>query len=251
MPILGLGIHFLIAIFFAVHALRSGREIYWLLILFSFPILGSAVYFFAIFLPHTRLERELAKAGRTVLRSLDPGGDLREAQQAFDLTPTAHNQVRLAETMLAAGMSAQAVAQFEACLRGPFAKDPEIRFGAARARLANQDAALCIEMLTALRNDHPGFRGEQCGRLLAQAYAAAGRHGEAGREFAMLVQQFKGIETRAEYALWAIGQRDRSVAEVQLKEIEHHRKHMSRDTRSLYQELFKRLDAARAQLERR
>ena len=43
MPIFGLGLHILIAIFFAIHAIRTGREMYWLLILFMFPLLGSIV----------------------------------------------------------------------------------------------------------------------------------------------------------------------------------------------------------------
>ena len=38
MPIAGLGLHLLIALFFAVHAVRSGRELYWLLILCNFLV---------------------------------------------------------------------------------------------------------------------------------------------------------------------------------------------------------------------
>mgnify|MGYP002140441361 CR=1 FL=1 len=46
----GVGLHILAAIFFAIHAVRRGRELYWLLILFMFPLFGSVVYFFAIYL---------------------------------------------------------------------------------------------------------------------------------------------------------------------------------------------------------
>ena len=48
MPLL-LGLSFLIAIYFAIHAVRTGQDRYWLFIMFSFPFLGSAVYFFAFF----------------------------------------------------------------------------------------------------------------------------------------------------------------------------------------------------------
>ena len=51
MPYIGLGLHVLVAIYFAVHAVRSGQEQYWLFILFSFPLLGSVVYFLVIYLP--------------------------------------------------------------------------------------------------------------------------------------------------------------------------------------------------------
>ena len=36
--IFGIGLHVLVAIFFAVHAVKRGRELYWLLILFMFPL---------------------------------------------------------------------------------------------------------------------------------------------------------------------------------------------------------------------
>lgn len=133
MPILGLGLHLIVAIFFAVHAVRTGRQLYWLLILFAFPLLGSFVYFAAVFLPHSRLERQARMAGHALQKKLDPGREVREARQAFDLTPTAHNQMRLAGALLDAGQAAEAVAQFDACLQGPFANDPEVILGAARA----------------------------------------------------------------------------------------------------------------------
>jgi len=247
MPILGIGLHILIALFFAVHAMRSGQDKYWLMVLFMFPGLGSVVYFFAVFLPQSRLERTIGKAGSAVLKSLDPGRDLREAQAAFDLTPTAHNQIRLAQAMLEANMPERAVEQFDACLRGPFAKDREIAFGAAQARLANRQPQAAIDMLLAIRAAQPGFRLEQMGLALAKSYAAAARHDEAASEFADVVARFPTIETRAEYALWAIGQGNRIVADSQLRELAHTRKHLSKDARAMHQSLFKRVDAAVAQ----
>lgn len=244
MPALGLAVHFLIALYFAVHAIRSGREMYWLFVLFSMPGVGSLVYFFAIYLPQSRLDRTINKAGTAVLRSLDPGRDVRDAQNAFDLTPTAHNQTRLAAAMLAAGMHAEAVAQYESCLCGPFGSDPEIRFGAAQAHLENHHRDAALRILTALRASHPAFREEQVGLVLARAYAAAGMHMEAGVEFATIVERFNGIEARAEYALWALSRREQGIAEAQLKVLNHSRKHMTKYTRSLHHALFKRVDAA-------
>ncbi|MDF2480054.1 MAG: putative transrane protein [Stenotrophomonas indicatrix] len=50
MPYIGIGLHILVAIYFAVHAIRSGQSLYWLILLFSFPLFGSVVYFLAILL---------------------------------------------------------------------------------------------------------------------------------------------------------------------------------------------------------
>jgi hypothetical protein len=51
MPYIGLSLHILVAIYFAVHALKTGRQMYWLFILFSFPLLGLIAYFFVEYLP--------------------------------------------------------------------------------------------------------------------------------------------------------------------------------------------------------
>ena len=72
------GLHVFVALFFAVHAVRRGRELYWLLILFMFPMLGSVVYFFAIYLPESRLERKVGKVASVAMQTLDPGKALRD-----------------------------------------------------------------------------------------------------------------------------------------------------------------------------
>lgn len=246
MPVFGIGLHIIIAIFFAIHAVRAGRELYWLVILFMFPLLGSIVYFAVVFLPDARLRRGVRKAGSAIQQTLNPGREMREAQQAFDLTPTAHNQMRLAAALFETGMVTQAVEQYDACLRGPFSGDAEINVGAARAKLANKQPQEAIGLLVSLRAKQPNFRPEQIGLLLASAYAAAGREDEAGAEYEFLTQRFGSIEARAELAMWAIARGERTLAESELKELDHARKHMTKYTRNSYQALFKRLDAARA-----
>ena len=87
MPILGAGVlHILVALFFAVHVVRTGQQLYWLLILFMFPGLGSIVYFVAIYLPDSRLDHGARKAVAVAARVLDPERELREARDAFDQT---------------------------------------------------------------------------------------------------------------------------------------------------------------------
>jgi hypothetical protein len=243
MPIFGLGLHILIAIVFAIHAIRTGRELYWLAILFMFPLLGSIVYFAAVFLPQSRLQHGARKAGAAIRKSLDPGRELRETQDAFHLAPTAHNQMRLAATLLDAGQIAQSVELYDACLRGPFAADAEIVVGAARAKLANKEPQAAIGFLVALRARHQNFRPEQIGMLLASAYDAAGRHDEAGAEYETMTQRFGSIEARAGLVLWAIAQGQRALAQRELTELDHARKHMTKYARGLHQDLFKRLDA--------
>jgi hypothetical protein len=246
MQVFGIGIHILIALFFAIHAVRTRREMYWLLVLFVFPLLGSIVYFVAVFLPASRLDQSAARAGRALQNSLDPGREVREAQRAFELTPTAHNQMRLANALLETGQPAEAAEQYDACLQGPFGRDAELRLGAARARLAAGNVPDAIALLEALAFEQPGFRPEQLGILLGQAYAAAGRQDEAGAQFAAAAHRFGSLEARVELAVWALANGKPHVAEPELQEIERTRKHMPGHSRKLNAELFRRLDGARA-----
>jgi hypothetical protein len=247
MEFFGIGIHVIIALFFAIHAVRERRELYWLFVLFAFPLLGSIVYFVAVFLPHSRLEHSAHRAGRALQNSLDPGRGVRDAQRALELTPTAHNQMRLANALLDAGQPARAVEHYDTCLQGPFARDAELRLGAARARLANGQAAATVALLETLAAEQPGFRPEQVGLLLGQAYAAVGRHDEAASRFAHAAQRFGSLEARAELAIWALRNGKPALAAPELEEIERTRKHMPEHARRLNSELFRRLDAARAQ----
>ena len=246
MPFLGLGLHFLIALFFAIHALRNRRQMYWLLILFAFPLLGSLAYFIVEYLPASRLERHGRTAGRAIQKSLDPGRDVREARRVFDLTPTAHNQMRLAAALLEAGESEEAVQHYDACLNGPFAGDPEVILGAARAHAAHGQPAAALALLAPLRSKHPDFRADEVGVELGRAYAANGQQDEAGAEFEAVVERFGSIEARVELALWALANGQEAVAQRELKEVGHARTHMEKHARELNRDLFRRLDAATA-----
>lgn len=244
MPIVGLGLHFLIAIFFAVHAVRTGQQTYWLFILFSFPLLGSIVYALAIYLPHSRLERGARKVVAQAARALDPTRELREAQAAFEYTPTAQNQMRLAAAQLDAGQADAAATSYEACLQGPFASDLDIRWGAARAWLACGRHAAAVGQLQAIRAQDAAWRAEEIAVALARALAGAGRSAEARAEFDAALQRFGSFDTRAEYAIWAADSGQLELAERLKAEIQQAMKRWNPHTRELNQAMLQRLEAA-------
>lgn len=244
MPFVGIGLHILIALFFAVHAVRTGRDIYWLMILFFFPLLGSLVYFVAVYLPDSRLQHTVRKTVAAAASNLDPGRELREAQNAFDLTPTAQNQMRLAAALLNSGAAAEAAGHYEACLRGPFASDPDIRLGAARARLESGHPGTAIELLEAIRTEDAKYHPEQVSLLLARAYGHTGRIEDAKAEFASATHRFGSVESRAEYALWALNVGDHVTAKAQYEEIAKAMKHWTKHTRSINKPIVSRLETA-------
>lgn len=248
MPFAGLGLHFLIAIFFAVHAVRNGQQLYWLIILFSFPLLGSAVYFFVIYLPSSRLQHGARKVVSVATKTLDPGRELREAQAAFDYTPTAQNQMRLASALLEAGQAAEAAKNYEACLKGPFASDPEMRLSAARAFLACERANDALLHLEAVRATDANFRAEQISILYAQALAMAQRMPEAQAAYQAALARFGSFEVRAEYAIWAANNGHTALAQQLNKELQETVKHWNKHSRQMNSALLRRVSQSLSSL---
>lgn len=246
MPFVGLGLHILVALYFAVHAVRSGQNMYWLIILFSFPLLGSVVYFFAVYLPDSRLQQGARKAIASAAKALDPTRELRDAKDAFEYTPTAQNQMRLAAALLDAGHAAEAATNYEACLSGPFANDPEIRFGAARANAESENFPRAIEQLELIRKTAPEFRAEQVALLLARSLSLAGRRAEARAEFESAIAKFGGFDTKAEYLIWAIISNERELAARLQAEVQSITERWNRQTRELNLPMLRRLEAAYA-----
>ncbi len=244
MPYIGASLHIFIALFFAVHVVRTGREMYWLMILFMFPLLGSVVYFFAIYLPSSRLPGGTRKLAAAAMKSLDPGRELREAQQAFDMTPSAQNQMRLAAALLAAGQAHAAAVQYEACLTGPFANEPEILMGAAQARLEDGHSQAALDLLVRLRQAKPDFRKENIGLLFARAYSAQKLTMQARAELMSVVEQFGSVEARVELAIWALENNEQATAENQISQIKQMQKHWNKHNHQLHKDLMKRLHTA-------
>ncbi|HXZ09793.1 MAG TPA: hypothetical protein VEI25_17220, partial [Paraburkholderia sp.] len=134
MPYFGIGLHVIIAICFAVHAVRTQQGIYWLFILFAFPLLGSVVYFFAIFLPGLRQSRGARAATQAITQFVDPNRAVRESRAEFDRAPTVQNRMRLGAALLEAGDAREALEHYQAAANGPFADDPALLLGLAQAQ---------------------------------------------------------------------------------------------------------------------
>jgi hypothetical protein len=246
MPIVAAGLYFGLAIFCAVHVVRTRQNLYWLLILFGFPLLGSLVYFFAVYFPNSRLQRQALKTVAAAARAIDPQREVREPRLLFDETPTAQNQMRLASALLEVGQAQEAAQCYEACLKGPFSGDPEIRFGAARAQLACERPADALRLLEPLQREHPAFRPEPVALLLARALAGSGRQAEARATYEAAIARFGTWEAKAEYAIWAYAGGDLVTAERLRVELEKIAARWTPLTRELNEGAQRRLQAARA-----
>ena len=200
MHILGLALHFAAALFFAVHAVRSGQDRYWLFILFMFPVLGSVVYALAIWLPEARHSRGAKALVRNVRAVLVPGRELREARDAFELSQTADNRLRLADALVAAGEPEAAIEQYQSVLRGVHRDEPTVQVRLAQALLDANKPYEARELLETLIRERPDFRSPEGHLTYACAVAGTGDRAKAKEEFEALVGYYAGMEARARYA---------------------------------------------------
>jgi hypothetical protein len=240
-------LHILVAIFFAVHVVRHGRNYYWLFILLAFPFLGSVVYFFAEYLPEIRHSRLGRQAVGAVAALVDPGRALREARADFERTPSADNRARLAEALLGDGQFNDALDHYRACLTGHHAKDAKLRLGLARAELAAGHGRESARVLEALFAEEPERWRDQAALLLAKAHAHAGDQPAAIDAFEQALTRHDSIETRCAYGLYLAGLGRHARARELLEGVVRDAKLVDEHARLLNRES---LDQARAALDK-
>lgn len=236
MHIFGLGLHILIAIYFGVHAIRTNQGMYWLFILFMFPLLGSIVYAAAIWLPEMRNSHTARRAGSTMRRVLDPGRELREARAAYDDTATVANRMRLGQALLADGRAEEALPLLRDAATGLYSDDPDLQAQLARAELEAGDAAAARDRLDALIAAHPRYRSPAAHLTYARAVAACDDRERAHEEFDVLVDSYPGLEARARYASllagWGETERAKTLATQSLakaRQLPRHSRDLDRD----------------------
>jgi hypothetical protein len=221
MSFFGIGLHVLLAVFFAVHAVRTHQPLYWVFILIMFPLIGSVVYALAIWVPEMRMHRGVRTAGQKVRKLLDPNRELREARQAHEDAASVGNQLRLADALLAAGQPAESLPLYDQALTGLYANDPDIVARKARALLEAGRAAEARTLLDVLIAEKPDFRSPVAHLTYARAVAALGERDKAHEEFAVLVNYYPGLEARARYAAllrdWGETDRARTLAADSLR----------------------------------
>ena len=242
MPIAGLGLHVLIALFFAVHVVRTGQQLYWLFILFAFPLLGSLVYGLAIWLPEIRNDPTAHRLAKKVRKVLDPGRELREAQDAFDVSANADNRLRLAEALLAAGKAEEAAAQFRAAMRNVHSDDPQIHARLAHALLESGKPQEARDELDGLRRAHPQYRNPEAHLTYARAVAACGDEKQAREEFGALLTYYAGFEPRARYLDLLLGWGDRAAAQLLAHESLKAAKRLPAYSRRMNREWIERIE---------
>ena len=195
MPIIILS--FIIQIALIIHVIRTGRPYWWIAFILFAPGIGSTVYVLLEILPNSGIFSTVRKAEQKVIKALDPTRELRAAQDAFDLTPTMGNRLRLAHASAEMGDFANAEVLYKDCLEGQFVDDHAALLGHARALVElgrHQDAIHRINQLRVL-----GREGPAEALIFARAAEALGQNEEAEEAYAFAAPRIPTLEAQARY----------------------------------------------------
>jgi hypothetical protein len=199
MPIAGL---LLVAqVLCAVHAGRTGRPYYWIMLILFMPMVGMIAYFLIEILPELTRSRAARNAGSGVVRMFDPERDYRAACRQVQIAGTIENRANLAEQCLRCGRADEAAELYRGLMTGLHATDPDLMLGLARADFARQEFTAAQATLEQLRVANPDYRSADGHLLYARCLEMQGKPDEALYEYEALAAYYPGQEARTRYAL--------------------------------------------------
>jgi hypothetical protein len=188
---------FLIQATLIIHVIKSGRPSWWIFLILFAPGLGSAIYVVLEILPDTGLFSAIRKAEQKVVKAMDPTRELRDAQNAFDLSATVGNRLRLAAASADMSDFVGAERLYNDCLQGQFEDDPAALLGHARTLIElgrPQEALGRINHLRSL-----GREGPSEALIFARAAEALGDYSDAQEAYAFAAPRIPTLEAQARY----------------------------------------------------
>lgn len=238
--IYGIGVHIAIAVLFAIHAVKNKHNMYWIWLLFVFPILGSIVYFFAVYLPSTQADRHAKKLSELLLNFIQPGRNLKKARKAFQLAPSLNNRIRVAKELLNIGQKKEALSEYNRCLeQSP--DDLNLKLDISHARFANQEYESALQLLREIRTADASFMTEDVTLLSAKTLAACHRGVDARAQFEYLLNNYSNFEGKAEYAIWLHENYEREYAQKLKSDIDLSIMHWTKYAKNAHKSILLRL----------
>ena len=201
MPIIA-AVGFFFQVFFAVHAVRTGRDRYWIYILIFFPGVGSLIYFFTEYLPDLQHGRRLQRFRTGVGQTLNPGRYLRALQEQVEVTPSVKNKKLLAETYVNLGRFDEAIDLYQSCQEGAHQDDLSILEGLGCAHFFKGDYPTAEGYLEQAIRHGETVNPDPFKLLLARCREALGKDEAAEALYREVVRTFSGEEARGRYALF-------------------------------------------------
>lgn len=193
--------------------IKTGRSWYWLWIIFFFPAIGVAVYFFAEMAPSFQ-QGGFQGVTESLLNALLPGRRLKLLQEAQEDADTVQNRKALAEYYLSHGEIPKAVELYRSCLTGVFKDDPHVNLGYACSLVEAGEAPEAEKILGALRRKNAAYETSRRDLYYARALEAQGKEGEALQAYEELLRKYGSeVEGACRLALLfeKTGQKDKAL----------------------------------------
>lgn len=216
MPAIGLS--FIIQIALIVHALRTGRPYYWIMIIFI-PGIGPLAYFIVELLPDLMGTYQARSAFRGIRKTLDPGGDLRRREKEHKLSGSVDATRRLAGELVATGRYQEAIVHYQGALTGLYQHDPDLLLGLATAEFGNEQYDDARRTLDRLIDNNPDFKSQDGHLMYARSVEACGDIDKAREEYAAIAAYYAGAEARLRYGRFLETQGDNAAAQAEYEEI--------------------------------
>jgi hypothetical protein len=210
----------LISLGFVIHCIKTGRNTIWvyvLVVLITFPFVGSLVYFGAEILPGLLKSRTSQRAMRGIRSTLDPEGNLRKFEIEMQATGNVASRQRYADELVRLGRAREALPIYQTCLTGVFQEDPKLLLGYAHAQFEAGDPAATRRTLDDLIQKNPEFKSADGHLLYARAVEAEGDIAKALSEYATLSEYYPGAEAGVRYARLLNKSDQRPLAQQTLK----------------------------------
>jgi hypothetical protein len=184
-----------------VHVIKTGRNSLWVWAIALLPLAGSLAYVVVEILPAALGGRTARRTKAGLERIMDPDRDLRQAAAAVEVSGNVEARRRLAEQLCSRGQYGEAIAAYQAALRGIFEHDPTLLLGLAQAQFASSDFAAAKATLESLIEHNSEFRSPVGHLIYARSLEALGSLEEAEREYAALAPGYPGAEAQVRHAL--------------------------------------------------
>lgn len=182
-----------------VHALRTGRPVYWVFLLLLFGPIAIIAYLVVELLPELSNSYRGRRAVRGLKKAINPGASLRQHQREHRLSGSVDAARHLAGELMQSGRYEEAIEHYEGALTGLYEHDPDLMLGLAQAQFGNGDFASTKNTLDRLIEHNPDFKSSEGHLLYARAVEACGDLDKALEEYEAVAASYAGAEAKLRY----------------------------------------------------
>lgn len=203
---------FLLDVALAIHVVRSGRSLLWIVAMAITNFLGPLGmlahigvwlgYLAMAVIPDLMGGQSMRRFRANMARAADPGRAYREARRDAERIGSADSKRVLAEESLKRGLHADAIRLYEEAMQGPLgAEDPTLMKGLARARLLAGQPAEAERLFIRMHELDPAAFDAAVELDYARALEAQNKIEAAIRQYDSVVPRHSGEEPKVRLAL--------------------------------------------------